>query len=459
MKKILVVLIVLAVAGGVFAQEGSWSIGGAAVIGTRIDFDPIPGVKAEDEAALIRSIGYWKWDQTHGEAELAYNNEGLKAFLSWNSRDGEGWAGTSFNGDNYQFSSEVGMNKLVNKDWSGSISRLWGEYLFLNGLISLEAAYNSRDNGDGTWTSDKSGVFSGLWAGYGPQSPAGGIRTNFFHSDPFGNGDTFAQFDHPSLLMANVNLDAISFGIQVRGFFDRDGDGGQGTQGWAEYGSNNATTELIDGVIKNSVIGLKFNMSPLEVAAQFRLKQAGVYFGGKFFAGPLTVGISFNGLFQGSELPDGTYDNDKRMKFGGDVGFNGGLFGAGVKAYYDRRNDAAVVGDYSTTIGVLPRFTYQAIPSHLRFDVNTGFYFINNLVGGVEESSDFIWAVQPELFWNFRGTGAEDWRYWSTSCIMIRYRMVSAFDPNIAMKAEGYYGGLTSDAANFLDIVFKWNFF
>jgi len=455
MKKILVVLLILAVAGGVFAQEGSWSIGGKAEIGTRIDFDPIPGVKAEDEVALIRSIGYNPWGNTHGEATLSYNNEGLNIGLTWNTHGGDGGPALSYNGDNYKFVAETNLSQLIDTG-SVDIGRLWGEYLFLNGLISLEAAYNSRDNGDGTWTSDKSGVFSSLWATYGPQSPAGGIRTNFFHNDVFGDGDTFAAFDHPSLLMANVNLDAISFGVQVRNFFDRDG---QGIQGWAEYGSNNATTKLIDDVIKSSVIGLKFNMSPLEVAAQFRLKQAGVYFGGKFFAGPLTVGLSFNGLFQGSERDDGTYDNDKRMKFGGDVAFNGGLFDAGIKAYYDRRNDAVVVGDYSTTIGVLPRFSYNAIPTHLRFEVNTGFYFINNLAGGVEESSEFIWAVQPQLLWNFRGTGAGGYYGGLDTGILIRYRMASAFDPNIAMKAEGYYGGLTSDAANFLDLVFRWNFF
>jgi hypothetical protein len=490
MKKILVVLLILAVAGGVFAQEGSWSISGDAVIGARIDFDPIPGSKGEifpdtvgtanpiEEAALIRSIGYWKWDQTHGAVELAYSLEGLRASLSWNTRnghadegasdfDGEGWAEASFNGDNYKFTAVTAVNKLVDKDYQGSISRLWGEYLFLNGLVALEAAYDSRDNGDSTWTSDKSGVFSGLWAGYGKASPAGGIRTQFFHSDPFGNGDTFAAFDHPSILMANVNLDAITFGVQVRGFFDNsnsNGDGSTGIQAWAEYGNNLGLTRLVDDVIKKSIVGLKFNMSPIEVAAQFKMEHAGVYFGGRFFAGPITAGFSFNGLFQGSELADGSYANDKRIKFGADVGFNGGLFGAGVKAYYDRRNDAAVIGDYSTTIGVLPRFSYSAIPSHLGFNVNTGFYFFSNMVGGAQDSSEFIWAVQPELFWNFRGTGAEDWRYWGTSCIMIRYRMVSAFEPAIALKGEGYtssswYPAVTYDAANFLDIVFKWNFF
>jgi len=460
MKKILVVLLILAVAGGVFAQQGSWSISGSADVGVRVDFDPIPGVKAEDEAALVQSIGYQNWNQTHGDATLGYSNEGLWIGLTWNTRSGEGGPEVSYNGDNYKFTAATNLSQITDSG-SGDIGRLWGEFLFLNGLISVEAAYNSRDNGDGTWTSDLTGAFRGFGDGGGATingwTNSGGIRTDFFVGDPFAGGESFAKFDHPSLLMANVNLDAISFGIQTRNLFDKDG---KGIQGYAYYNWQGASTKFVDNVIKESILGLKFAMSPLEFAAQFRLKQYGVYFGGKFFAGPVTLGLSFMGNFQGAELEDGTYDNDKRFKFGGDIGYNSGAFGGGISAFYDRQNDPAIIGDYGSIIAVMPRLFYNAIPSHLRFAVNTGFYFLGLKVGESNES-DLVWAVQPELSWNFRGTGATDY-FWGGSGVIVRYRLVSAFDATKYFGKAGTFGDPLAegkDGASFLDLVFKWSFF
>jgi hypothetical protein len=65
------------------------------------------------------------------------------------------------------------------------------------------------------------------------------------------------------------------------------------------------------------------------------------------------------------------------------------------------------------------------------------------------------WAVQPEIFWNFDGSGATG-SYWGIGTGMIfRYRVFSGY--------EGPYGpnnGSTdkeSSAVNGLDLIFKFS--
>ncbi len=480
MKKILVVLLILSVAWGVFAQEGTWSLSAAAQVGTRIDFDPIPGKKVEDEAAVVDAIGFQNWQQPFGQVILTYGKGGLSTGLEFNTRNTETNAIATYTGETYKFEAKVDMANMVglgssanvqSNTWNEGnspvfpIKRLWGQYNFLNGMVPVVVALNSYDNGDGDWTSDRRGVI---------KDP----RSQFYTShNLFDVENSFAAFDHPDLLMAKVKLDSLDFGVQVRNLFPWVGGAGGGR--YASYGASGRVKVkddgsmdkggfklLVDDVLKSSVLGLKFNMSPLEFAAQFKLERYGVYFGGRFFAGPVTAGLSFQGLL-GKENAAGA-ETPLAMQFGGGIDYNAGQFGGGVNAYYKREEatnptlkaastdpePVPIRGKYNSLIAVQPNFFFNAIPSHLGFRVDTAFYFTSDyFVASDATEKEVIWAVQPELYWNFKGTGASRRSAasypWGGTGVIARYRMVS-------YDATGYEQLKKNGGANFLDLIFIW---
>jgi len=484
MKKILVVLLILSVAWGVFAQEGSWSIGADAMIGTRLDFDPVPGRKVEGEKAVTSALAWEGWNQPHAGVSLNYTKGGLATGLNFTSRVGETDASVNYRGEGYQFASNIELSHLVGlgSGQGGSsvypIKRLWGRFDFLNGVVPVMVALDSYDNGDGDWTSNKWGVI---------RNP----RQKFYAGqyvlwNDGGFGDSFAKFDHPNLLMAKVKLDNLDFGVQVRNLFNWVGPANGGGR-YETYASQPRIYDpagtmnpfdpdvgtpvdgkkpyhynlLVDEVLKKSVIGAKFNMAPLEFAAQFKLEQYGVYFGGKFITGPVTAGLSFMGLL-GDENAAGQ-KTATQMQFGGSIDYNAGAFGGGVGAYYKRDQATATTGDklpiagkHSSLIAVHPNFFINAIPSHLRFYVETGFYFINDYFdvstkhGNDTIVKNVVWAVEPAIIWNFKGTGAASGGGLNTG-VLARYRVVS-YDA-VGYEDLGYSKG---GGANFLDVVFKW---
>jgi hypothetical protein len=117
---------------------------------------------------------------------------------------------------------------------------------------------------------------------------------------------------------------------------------------------------------------------------------------------------------------------------------------------------------------IQPRFSYKVIPSHLGFTLNAGFYFYTENAGANNKKTDITWAVQPELFWTFLGTGAFNGYdftgpFYQGGCtgFIVRYRVVSAGDESrpAAFNAGGTpieLGGWSP--VNALDVVFKFNF-
>jgi hypothetical protein len=159
--------------------------------------------------------------------------------------------------------------------------------------------------------------------------------------------------------------------------------------------------------------------------------------------GPVTVGLSFMGILSEKELDEinlVTYEKkyvateQTHMKVGGGVDYEADSFGAAVKGFFaiDGNKDKADM--YQTTeIGIEPGFYYNVIPSHLRFQLDTGFYFYSYTSQG-EKNGDKVkaltdpdgpstvqFALQPQLFWNFLGTGAGGW---GGTGIALRYRLV-----------------------------------
>jgi hypothetical protein len=434
MKKILVLLLVIAAAGGVFALDGEWSLSGSAEIGTYVDFDTTDGAKA-----AITSSTYWLPygdynDYPDASLNVGYNWEALQLGLSFSYGGGIGGE-LQYDGGNYKFQYNaqlapkmfMGNNANDGGDWKGDVwsNRLWGYYKLLNELVHLEVAYNSRANE--WWASDKTAFSKPLWDGDG----------------------TFADVDQHNFLLAGLELENLSLGIMMKDVFRDDQLGG--SNGTAvhtgAFGGFNAPgkragmgLELVDEVLKKMVFGVKFNMQPIEVAAQFKFDNYGVYFGGKWSIGPVGVGLSFAAILD----PDATY---KPIGAGVSVGYSASAFGADLKGWlnYAKTDDTSS----TSVIGIEPGFFYNVIPTHLRFKIDAGLYFSGGKVNGEKQTLDVNWGVQPQLFWNFLGTGAGDYYGGLNTGMIVRYRLSSI------SRADDY---ATDNKTNALDVTFKFNF-
>jgi len=516
MKKILVVLMILAVAGGVFAQQGTWSLSSNAAIGARINFDPDP--ENEGDVALIRGSMYQRpyndYTSIFGSLGLNYSRGALGVGLTF-STEGTIVGNVNATGENYKFQVAANLNEFwgpgagaINGGAPGGIpqsydkkfpARLWGSYSLLNELVLLEIAYRSRDTE--LWVSDKTAAIddngfqipntysvsqdaSGKWTvkkranargydvmpgnvhDYTAATPSGGL---------FGERNTFSKVDGNNYLLGNISTGGLELGMMLPNFFPTpytadlggryDGKTPAMTAEGAGVGSNYPGrwlwgNQLIDDVLMQSVFGAKFTMQPIEVAAQIKLEDFGVYFGGKFFAGPITVGLSFMGTMGktvldlsgtgGPQYPDtpnvqknfGSVFDGSVAKLGARVDYNGGSFGAGIKGFWGQQGgkggtkdfDGNITGDqldyYFTIIGIEPVFYINAIPSHLKFTLNAGMYFETYTAPDIttNASSDIkatYWALQPELTWNFRGTGAVGGYHSMNTGMLFRYRVVS----------------------------------
>jgi hypothetical protein len=441
MKKILVVLLVLSVATGVFAQEGEFSFSGTAEIGAVIDFDPDP---AADESAMATSAPshynrlYDGYDGIKGSFGINYNRDVFGAGLTIRSvtwGDPQLVGNLNADGENYHFSVESDLTALISG--GTSFRQLWGNYNFVNGIVFLEASYVRGWAGDQFWASDTVGAFRN-WNG----------RLDEVIAGPFVDKHTFTMTDGnweggpSSYIAADIRLQGLNFGLMIRDIF-------LGDQGYVLDDGTEVTAPrtFVDDVLKKMIFGVKFDMSPIQVAAQFLMENYGVYVGGKWFVGPVTVGLSFMGILnekvvdyaEGNIYRDNPDDptevtsvfvtkknyvatNATKMKVGGGVNYDADGFGAVVKGFY------AIDGDdfgKTTQIGVEPGFYYNVIPSHLQFKLDAGFYFFGFTDADGEKITDGVntvqYALQPQLFWNFLGTGAGG--YGGTG-IFLRYRLV-----------------------------------
>jgi hypothetical protein len=477
MKKILVVLLILSVAWGVFAQDGSWRLSGNVEVGTRLNFEPTPGDdNTDNDKATAGGATYNGWDTPRGRFALVYgtfvNDGALSVGLKFNTRSGgeENEPFFSYNGENFSFSTALFGNQLLvaggHWDGGGAISskyvkRLWGEYKFVNGLVTLHAAFKGEQTE--YWISDTTAGSGKLATGFYNSDPGQGTefaggrlqsgRTN--HTNFFGKPSTFTYTDSDgaNYLLANLSLNSINFGLLIPNLL--------GSQNSNYYQTPNGEYmrtqggELVEDVLKESVFGVKFSMAPIEFAGQFKLRDAGAYIGAKFFAGPLTVGASFSGILGPTEDDNGNA-NDKFIKIGGDLNFNGGVFAAGLAASYEKSSDFHDASIFDTLLRIQPRFSYNVIPSHLCFALDAGFYFLNR-TNDDETLKDMVWAVQPQLFWTFLGTGARNGYGWAgpfyqggPTGFIARYRVFSA--PSVDFRGGEF------QERNYLDVIFQFNF-
>jgi hypothetical protein len=157
MKKALVLLLILAVAGGVFAEGGEFSWTGEAKLKAKISL-PIDGVKE----SYIGPTG-----DNLGKVDLAYTKEGLELGLGFQTRyldDGTyagdnhlnasvAYTGDTLAGDGAQYYLKATSNltKLGAGDGVAlKAGDIYGWYQFLGGGLQLDVSY--RGGGNGTWS-------------------------------------------------------------------------------------------------------------------------------------------------------------------------------------------------------------------------------------------------------------------------------------------------------------------
>jgi hypothetical protein len=377
MKKILVLLLVLAVAGGVFAQEGTWSLGGGVRVGTEVNLNVKPVTVGAGNEAPVDS-GDWN---NRGQLNVGYKLGNLSTNIGFEvSQKGIGAEGRNnislsadYDAGNYRAKASSNLAKILgitaSANYKDVISELWGYYKLLNGLVHLEGAYAGRDN---TWW-ESSTVYGDGWANLNGR----------------GNSD--------GGLLANVTIESLQFGIMVPKLFKM------------------GIVNLVDGddsALKNSVFGFKFVMAPIEFAAQFRFKQYGVYFGGKYTAGPVVIGLNFKGIMDSGNIG-----------VGASADYTADLFGAGVNFKYQLKT--------AKWMEVNPSFYYKVIPDYFYFKTELGFHF---------EDGAIIWKITPQIAWNFLGNGAKQYTDLATG-IGARFNLVS-----------------DKDKASELWVGFKWGF-
>jgi len=423
------------VAGGVFAQQGEWSLNGYAEVGTRLDFDPDPEQDRADDPARVNGITFMPWDAMYGKLSLGYTRGPANIGLDFGT---SGTGGSlAFSGDNFQAKAAVGG--LVDS-WQWNVDKLWGEYGFVNGIVTLRAAYKSND--DKWWVSDVTGTTKDV-IGYWGADKVGAAATG---------GAWAGGSDNLTYLLTNIGLGALEFGVLLPNLFEP-------SETWANPIPAGDRTKLVDGVLKQMIFGVKFAQSPFEFAAQFNLANYGVYFGGRFFAGPITVGVSAEGILDGDGKEENNNADPQLLKFGGRVEYSGSGFGGGIAAFYEKKDKGigespAIDSDwYLSTVGIEPFFFFDAIPSHLRFDLDVGFYFLNDTDGSTKNKAT-VWVLEPKLYWNFLGTGAPNGYGWGAGTgILVRYRMA-----NSDTRELPNFGGQKNNSVNFLDVAFTWSF-
>jgi len=500
MKKLIAILAVFAFLGAaLFAQEGSWSVGGSGRIGASVNLLP---VETTFGGLDVSHAEVWAdgWDQSadnvRGSLDVNYNKGGLSTGLGF-SQSGGITGKVSFNGDNWQFGAEQNINKFWG-DISGTPpmalgvvdkrDTLWGNFTFqaLNG-IKLEASvsrtgqqwWNVTDYFGDTFTHTKWGNDSGTAVG-----------------TSFGMGDGLNSASY--LLLDASPMAGLNVGFVIPNMF---------------VYNESSKTDLQSEALQYTVFGAKYADGPLAIGFQFALKgeqpdfynekwevtnkrddlRSGLYFGATYQVTPeLKAGLEFRGIFGGRQslvnkdgdvaipyssdatpnvpfaydpaqgLWDGTSWNpiadlkDVDLSFkaydtfgiGAQADFASGPFGVNVRLRFTENNTATT---HSETFYVRVRPYFNLVEGFLRAQLTAEFTF-KEAIEKYDDSGKAVWSpvidyvLQPELYFNFLGTGAGNW----DTGFAFRYRWTGPagyFEPTAGHNTN-----------NFFELVFNWKF-
>jgi len=541
MKKLIAILVVFAVLAGtaLFAQdEGSWSVSGSGEIGTLLNFVPYElrdeeNIDSVQSVLTIGGMAYNRYDwygDVAGKFNVGYKKGGLSAGLSFNQNARLG-ANVNYDANGLRFQAESDVMDLLNGnyfnnvltgyglglDWERDddgaviedddgyatlvltgtnnrigaggyrLGRLWGWYKFLNGMIHVEAAVDSRD-------------------------------TQFWNSSGLID-DTYTKVDHHNYLVLDfAPIQGLNAGLMLPGIFtmftdtngnrrsDRPLSNGKAKTGLDSddvyYGSLNAYPDSLDGFgayrefVKESLeqmtFGVKYATGPFGAALQYGLRGRPVIYddGGSLvdttiLDSVLYAGGTFNinsqmyaeAAFHSNFKKSSDDVNRIDLRLGGRFGYNAGPLGARLDVIYFNDVRSNIENGY---VRFRPYLTYDIIPQQLRFRLDTRFdlplskWALSTNEDGVQYTApsadvrnaeaedltrrasrtwDFGYRVIPELFFNFYGNGLGD--YWSIGTgIIVRYRLEGFVYGSDAMLNR-YQSNPTINA---LDVTFKWSF-
>ena len=469
MKKLISILVVFALlAGAVFAQEGSWSIGGSGEVGARIDFTPMQDFQSGTLQWGHAEIGASKWDggkdDLRGNLDVTYKAGGLETGFGINQHGGMTLKLTNY-GENWTFGAEQNLAKLfsifngseleANSDARG---KLFGNYTFqvLNG-IKLEVAIEN-------WT-------GGQW------NTTDIFGDTFTHSNNLGPG--IGNYGANYILIDASPMDGLNLGIQIPQFFS-----------WW----NNV--DFVTAALQYTRFGAKFATGPVGVALQFALEGQGqkfakdgdygkkditvndadlnsaLYLGVQYqISDQMKAGLEFRGFFGGQKFTynTGNYTNadyDKYtiadavgIKIGASFNYDDGPFGAGITIKFedDDTNTSADYKsnlDHNSTFTIAPSVYYNIVPEYLKAQLDFNLTFTERPT--LQQSADLKdyddrvfesrvgYSFTPQLYFNFLGTGAGGW----DTGMALKWGVGGTFDEPVP----------PGQPDNYLQLSFKWSF-
>jgi len=408
MKKLIAILVVFAVfAGAAFAQDGEWSISSNGQIGTRITAD----------GGTVKAA---HWDDggangdVRGNLGIDYTKGILKTGLSFNQMGAIG-AYVELNGDKWAFKASRDLLNLFAGGNLDGIGRgqddkgnpiivslggkggdLWGNFNFdiLEGLF-LEAAVNKESQ---QW--NVMDLFGDTF------SQNGKIGTNYF-------------------LLDLTAAEGLSFGIKLPNIFDWGG------------------VKFVEDALMKIVVGVKYDVSPLQIALQFASKpdsnddgtgnsvkglDYGIRLGAKFTINDaMWAGLDFKGAFGGT--------GDAKIGFGAKFGFASGPIDASLTLKYNN--------EWSKYFDIAPSATFI-----FDIDPNTTQVKVGLDIGlgiPLDSANKFKFSVglKPQLYYNFLGTGAGSW----DTGLAVAYWLGAELANDTFSFKPGY-----------LEVAFKWKF-
>jgi len=470
MKKLISILVVFALLTAVaFAQdEGTWSVGGAGRIGTKIDFIPMQSFQLP--------VGNEQWGHatiTEGDADgnpggrgtfdLTYKRGGLTTGFAFNQR-GDINAKLSYAGTNWNFNAEQNLNALLtgtgrpgNTQQYGS---LWGNYTFqvLNGIF-LEAAVKRETD---PW------------------------KATSILGDVFSKNVTGSQ----NYLMANVlPMAGLEIGFKLPNFF----------QNFSGTGNDRPRPDFVVDGLQFTVFGAKYAEGALTAAFQLALNgqahryndkgeettkddadlNSKIYLGAEYkITDQITAGLEFRGFFGGQrwyatgqvigESGDTKYviEDATGIEIGARFAYSDGPLSASIQLKF-RDNDTTAIPtgtppftyyqkwyDHNGTFEVAPEISYNVVDGYLQAKLGASLTFSER--AKLQQSEDLKsandtvfetrvkYSFTPQLTFNFLGTGAGNY----DTGFHVRYVVEGMFDDPVPP-------GQTS---NQLRIVFQWKF-
>jgi len=395
MKKALVLLLILAVAGGIFAQDLSVGLAGEVRMGADIDFiggplDETTITPNEDHTYGLAKITF---DKGAGHFDLGFKvdyNGGASGSLTATGEFGDG-----VNDEEAFFKLHAGV--AMGDGFLFDVDSLYGYWFFLDRQIKVDVAYKGYE----TIYWRASDVVSTDWDNLDGMS---GVEISWM----------------PNFLS----------GLNVGVFFP----GEHPLDGATPYGAfpSSASGWFLDDFLGKFVLGAKYELDTLAFSFMFKMDPED----DKAF----NVGFNFTGI-------DNLYIGlDTQWEGLGD--FKGsGIFGVGANAEYASAPITAGITIKMTEFGfdggdgalcINPYFYYDLVADTLQFRISPAIAF------GIQDDKSARLDTEFDLFWNMNQDGCTDD---PAMGLLVTYNLgVSFKDP-----------GKGLDASN-LGVYFRWAF-